>query len=61
MLWPLVLSGAGFGGRGDQVPRLCRAQGRKQLRLEYFDREMRRKFGLLMQGDKPEGGSRVVS
>ena len=32
------------------------AQGRKQLRMEYFYREMRRKTGLLMEGDKPAGG-----
>ncbi len=32
------------------------AKGRKQLRMEYFYREMRRKTGLLMQGDKPRGG-----
>ena len=32
------------------------AKGRKQLRMEYFYREMRRKTGLLMQGDEPEGG-----
>ena len=32
------------------------AKGRKQLRMEYFYREMRRKTGLLMDGDKPEGG-----
>ncbi len=31
------------------------AKGRKQLRMEYFYREMRRKTGLLMNGDKPEG------
>lgn len=31
------------------------AEGRKQLRMEYFYREMRRKTGLLMNGDKPEG------
>ena len=31
------------------------ADGRKQLRMEYFCREMRRKTGLLMAGDKPEG------
>lgn len=31
------------------------AQGRKQLRMEYFYREMRRKTGLLMNGDSPEG------
>ena len=29
---------------------------RKQLRMEYFYRDMRRKTGLLMDGDKPEGG-----
>lgn len=32
------------------------AQGRKALRMEYFYREMRRKTGLLMEGDKPVGG-----
>jgi deoxyribodipyrimidine photolyase-related protein len=32
------------------------ADGRKQLRMEYFYRDMRRKTGLLMEGDKPEGG-----
>ena len=32
------------------------AEGRKELRMEYFYREMRRKTGLLMEGDKPEGG-----
>jgi deoxyribodipyrimidine photolyase-related protein len=32
------------------------AAGRKQLRMEYFYREMRRKTGLLMDGDDPEGG-----
>lgn len=32
------------------------ADGRKQLRMEYFYREMRRKTGLLMSGDAPEGG-----
>ena len=32
------------------------AADRKQLRMEFFYREMRRKTGLLMDGDKPEGG-----
>jgi len=32
------------------------AKDRKQFRMEYFYREMRRKTGLLMDGDKPEGG-----
>ena len=32
------------------------ADGRKQLRMEYFYREMRRKTGLLMNGEQPEGG-----
>jgi deoxyribodipyrimidine photolyase-related protein len=32
------------------------AKGRKQLRLEFFYREMRRQTGLLMEGDAPEGG-----
>lgn len=33
-----------------------RADGRKQLRMEYFYREMRRQTGLLMDGDQPAGG-----
>ena len=33
------------------------ADGRKQLRMEYFYRDMRKKTGLLVDGDdKPEGG-----
>lgn len=32
------------------------ADGRKQLRMEYFYREMRRKTGLLMEGEQPIGG-----
>ena len=32
------------------------ADGRKQWRMEYFYREMRRETGLLMTGDKPVGG-----
>ena len=32
------------------------ADGRKQLRMEWFYREMRRKTGLLMEGDQPAGG-----
>ena len=32
------------------------ARGRKQLRMEHFYRDMRRKTGLLMDGDKPAGG-----
>lgn len=32
------------------------AKGRKELRMEYFYRDMRRKYGILMQGDQPEGG-----
>ncbi len=30
--------------------------GRKELRMEWFYRDMRRKTGLLMEGDKPAGG-----
>lgn len=33
------------------------AEGRKQLRLEYFYREMRRRYRILMEGDQPEGGA----
>ena len=32
------------------------AEGRKSLRMEYFYREMRKKYDILMNGDKPEGG-----
>ncbi|MGE6697316.1 cryptochrome/photolyase family protein [Hyphomonas sp. NPDC076900] len=32
------------------------AKGRKQLRMEYFYREVRRKTGLLMDGDQPQDG-----
>ncbi len=32
------------------------ANERKSYRMEFFYREMRRETGLLMQGDKPEGG-----
>lgn len=32
------------------------ADGRKELRMEYFYRQMRRKTGLLMDGDAPAGG-----
>ncbi|NRG18126.1 cryptochrome/photolyase family protein [Rhizobiales bacterium] len=33
------------------------AKGRKELRMEWFYRDMRRKTGLLMDGDKPAGGA----
>lgn len=32
------------------------AKGRKQLRLEYWYRELRQKTGILMAGNEPEGG-----
>lgn len=32
------------------------ADGRKQLRMEFFYRDMRRRTGLLMDGDQPVGG-----
>lgn len=32
------------------------AEGRKQLRMEWFYRDMRRRTGLLMDGDEPAGG-----
>jgi deoxyribodipyrimidine photolyase-related protein len=32
------------------------AQGRRELRMEWFYRDMRRQTGLLMQGDQPCGG-----
>ena len=33
------------------------AKGRKQLRMEFFYREMRRKHAVLMDGDQPVGGT----
>ena len=33
------------------------AQGRKQLRLEFFYRELRRRLNILMDGNLPEGGA----
>ena len=33
------------------------AKDRKQLRMEYFYREMRRKYGVLMEGNDPVGGA----
>jgi deoxyribodipyrimidine photolyase-related protein len=33
------------------------AKGRKQSRMEYFYREMRKKYNVLMRGDEPAGGS----
>ena len=32
------------------------ARGRRGLRMEFFYRDMRRRHGLLMDGDQPEGG-----
>lgn len=32
------------------------ARDRKQLRMEYFYREMRKKYDILMQGEEPSGG-----
>lgn len=32
------------------------AEERKQLRMEYFYREMRKKYALLMEGEEPTGG-----
>ncbi len=32
------------------------ADGRRELRMEFFYREMRRETGLLMDGDRPAGG-----
>ena len=33
------------------------AAGKRELRMEFFYREMRRRYRLLMDGDKPEGGA----
>lgn len=42
-----LISRAGFGRWADR---------RRELRMEYFYRDMRRHFGVLMRGDEPEGG-----
>jgi deoxyribodipyrimidine photolyase-related protein len=40
------------------LPRFRRwAAGRREYRMEFFYREMRRETGLLMEGDKPAGGA----
>ena len=33
------------------------ADGRRELRMEFFYRDMRRRYGVLMDGDKPVGGA----
>ncbi len=33
------------------------AEGRRELRMEFFYRDMRKRYGLLMDGDSPEGGA----
>ncbi len=40
---------------GDQFRQ--HARGRKQLRMEFFYREMRRRHSVLMEGDRPVGGA----
>lgn len=35
---------------------LAWADGKKQLRMEFFYREMRKKYGILMEGSSPVGG-----
>ena len=35
---------------------VAHARGRKQLRMEYFYRQMRQRHGVLMDGNQPEGG-----
>ena len=35
---------------------VAHAKGRKQLRLEYWYRELRQKHGILMEGKQPMGG-----
>lgn len=42
-----LITRAGFGRWADR---------RRDLRMEYFYRDMRRHFGVLMRGDEPEGG-----
>lgn len=36
---------------------VAHAQGRKSLRMEYFYRELRRRYRVLMDGDRPVGGA----
>lgn len=42
-----LITRAGFGRWADH---------RRELRMEYFYRDMRRHFGVLMRGEEPEGG-----
>lgn len=42
-----LITRAGFGRWADR---------RRELRMEYFYRDMRRHFGVLMRGEEPEGG-----
>jgi phage gp36-like protein len=44
------------GATRDTNPFAEHAKGRKQLRLEYWYRELRKKHGILMDGDQPVGG-----
>lgn len=49
-----VVTGTHFLSTLDDFRR--HARGRRQLRMEYFYREMRRRHGVLMDGDQPAGG-----
>lgn len=51
---PLILPDDRFLCSGEEFG--AWAEGRKTLRMEYFYRDMRRKTGLLMNGESPEGG-----
>ncbi|MDE1915238.1 MAG: cryptochrome/photolyase family protein [Sphingomonadales bacterium] len=53
-VWAQLLSDTRFLADRDGFARW--AQGRKALRMEHFYRLMRRKTGLLMEGDQPAGG-----
>ena len=53
--WPVdILADDGFVCAIDEFNRW--AEGRRALTMEFFYRQMRKKTGLLMQGDKPVGG-----
>lgn len=41
----------------DRAEFSAHAKGRKQLRMEFFYRELRRRHGVLMDGDQPIGGA----
>ena len=53
-IWRSAPTGISFVRREEFA---AHAKGRKQLRMEFFYREMRRQHKVLMDGDQPAGGT----